>query len=93
MTPINGGILNRLSSTNVSLEIIDPVDPKALERAKTILNEILQTKGSVNGKRLVAVSVTFFDFEFFGRRLAFSGNSQYLLSICCPPQCLHGRRV
>jgi histidinol dehydrogenase len=56
MAPINGGILNRLSPAEVSLEIKDPVDPKALEQARAILNELLQTENSVNGERLVEVA-------------------------------------
>jgi histidinol dehydrogenase len=58
MAPVEGGILNRLSPADVSLEIKDPVDPKALEQAKDILNELLQTDVSptVNGDRLVEVA-------------------------------------
>jgi hypothetical protein len=58
MAPNDGGILNRLSPADVSLEIKDPVDSKALEQATTILKELLETKGSmtVNGERLVNVA-------------------------------------
>lgn len=58
MAPISGGILNRLSPAEVSPEIKDPVDPKALEQAKSILKELLQTNGStsVNGEQLVEVA-------------------------------------
>lgn len=41
-------ILNRVSPNDVALEIKDPVDPKALEQAKAILNE-LEGKTGKNG--------------------------------------------
>jgi Histidinol dehydrogenase len=57
MTPVTGGILNRLSPSEVSLEIKDPVDPQALEQAKAIMNELLQTDNkSVDGEKLLAVA-------------------------------------
>lgn len=58
MSPITNGILNRLTPADVSMEIKDPVDPKALEQAKAILNELLENNGStsVNGEKLLEVA-------------------------------------
>jgi len=53
-------ILNHISPTEVAVEIKDPVDPKALEQAKAILEELRSNKsnkstGTVNSLKLLEV--------------------------------------
>ncbi|KAL3908601.1 MAG: hypothetical protein SGILL_008423, partial [Bacillariaceae sp.] len=48
MTATANKILNRLSPSEVSMEIKDPVDPKAFEQAKAILQELLPTDESTS---------------------------------------------
>jgi hypothetical protein len=53
----NNIILQRLSPSDVSLEIKDPVNPKALEQAKDILEELSNgTEGTVNAYKLLQVA-------------------------------------
>jgi len=51
-------VLNRITPDQVSLEIKDPVDPVALEQAKSILAELRDEKsgGRVNAAKLLEVS-------------------------------------
>ncbi|KAL3942530.1 MAG: hypothetical protein SGARI_000237 [Bacillariaceae sp.] len=51
-------ILNRLSPGEVSMEIKDPVDPKALEQAKAIMKELMHPEGSssVHAESLLQVA-------------------------------------
>jgi len=50
-------LLQRLSPSDVSLEIKDPVNPKALEQAKDILEELSNgTEGTVNAYKLLQVA-------------------------------------
>jgi len=56
------GILNRVTPDKVSLEIKDPVDPKALEQSKAIMSELKQATGSkVDSKSLLEVAKRFGD--------------------------------
>eukprot|EP00522_Entomoneis_paludosa_P009560 CAMPEP_0172446316 /NCGR_PEP_ID=MMETSP1065-20121228/5944_1 /TAXON_ID=265537 /ORGANISM="Amphiprora paludosa, Strain CCMP125" /LENGTH=439 /DNA_ID=CAMNT_0013197403 /DNA_START=35 /DNA_END=1354 /DNA_ORIENTATION=+ len=51
----NSGILNRVTPDKVALEIKDPVDPKALEQATAIIDELKQANGKVNKDKLLEV--------------------------------------
>jgi histidinol dehydrogenase len=48
--------LQRLTPENVGSEIKDPVDPQALEQAKSILNELRRDDGKVNGSKLIEIA-------------------------------------
>merc|ERR1712137_1376061 len=57
MAPLNGDrLLSLVTPENVSLEIKDPVDPKALEQAKAILAELRPNGGKVDATKLVEVA-------------------------------------
>ena len=57
MSPSNGkGVLNRVTPAGVALEIKDPVDPKALEQATAIIEELKAPNGKVDGKKLLEVA-------------------------------------
>lgn len=49
-------VLNRITPDKVSLEIKDPVDPKALEQATAIFDELKDRDGKVNGDKLIEVA-------------------------------------
>jgi histidinol dehydrogenase len=49
------GVLNRVTPDKVSLEIKDPVDPKALEQARAILDELMDDRGMVSRESLLTV--------------------------------------
>jgi histidinol dehydrogenase len=54
-----GGILQKITPSEVTLEIKDPVNPKALEQAKAILGEIVvgnTDNGRVNPTKLLEVA-------------------------------------
>lgn len=55
----NGGkknVLNHVTPEQVSLEIKDPVDPKALEQAQAIVDELRGQGGKVDGEKLIQVA-------------------------------------
>eukprot|EP00529_Nitzschia_sp_RCC80_P024616 CAMPEP_0113453420 /NCGR_PEP_ID=MMETSP0014_2-20120614/7347_1 /TAXON_ID=2857 /ORGANISM="Nitzschia sp." /LENGTH=452 /DNA_ID=CAMNT_0000344811 /DNA_START=391 /DNA_END=1749 /DNA_ORIENTATION=+ /assembly_acc=CAM_ASM_000159 len=47
MTEDTKSTLTRLKPSEVQMEIKDPVDPKALEQAKAIINELLESSSSI----------------------------------------------
>ena len=51
-----GGLLHRISPDQVSLEIKDPVDAKALEQAQNIMKELRLDNGKVDPTKLLQVS-------------------------------------
>lgn len=55
-------ILQRLVPSEVTLEIKDPVNPKALEQARAILSELTGRDGRVDGERLLEVAGRLGDF-------------------------------
>ena len=58
-TSNNGGVLQKISPSEVTLEIKDPVNPKALEQAKAILNDLVignTDNGRVNADKLLEVA-------------------------------------
>jgi hypothetical protein len=59
-------VLNRLTPSDVSMEIKDPVNPEALKQAEDILNELLPSKGtkSVHAESLLAVAKRLKDVTF-----------------------------
>eukprot|EP00529_Nitzschia_sp_RCC80_P014612 CAMPEP_0113485674 /NCGR_PEP_ID=MMETSP0014_2-20120614/24605_1 /TAXON_ID=2857 /ORGANISM="Nitzschia sp." /LENGTH=734 /DNA_ID=CAMNT_0000379327 /DNA_START=281 /DNA_END=2485 /DNA_ORIENTATION=- /assembly_acc=CAM_ASM_000159 len=48
MTEETKSTLTRLKPSEVQMEIKDPVDPKALEQAKAIMNELLESSSSIS---------------------------------------------
>ena len=55
-TTTANGILHRITPDQVSLEIKDPVDAKALEQAKDIIKELRLANGKVDKEKLMEVS-------------------------------------
>ena len=54
-----GGVLQKITPSEVTLEIKDPVNPKALEQAKAILSELVvgnADNGRVNPEKLLEVA-------------------------------------
>ena len=49
-------VLNRITPAEVSLEIKDPVDPKALEQATAIFDQLKDKDGKVDGDKLLEVA-------------------------------------
>ena len=58
-TANSGGVLQKITPSEVTLEIKDPVNPKALEQAKAILSELVvgnTDNGRVNPEKLLEVT-------------------------------------
>ena len=58
-TANSGGVLQKITPSEVTLEIKDPVNPKALEQAKAILSELVvgnTDNGRVNPEKLLEVA-------------------------------------